>query len=248
MLTIVMPMSGEGKSFADRGYKFPKPLVEISGRPMIEWVLSGLRIAEPHRFIFICAEEHIRRFAMGDVLNLLAPGSIVIPVSKPTSGALCSVLLASEFLNVESELVIANADQVVDIPFDHFLETARRPDTAGCILTFPSTHPKWSFAKEVDGVVVAVAEKRPISNQATAGIYYFRSGQEFLKAAEQVILKNAALMGEFFVAPVYNELILQGSRVTTYPVTREQMHSLGTPEDTATFVEMRRPFPESEHR
>jgi NDP-sugar pyrophosphorylase family protein len=244
MLTIAMPMSGEGKSFADRGYTFPKPLVEIAGRPMIEWVLANIRIDEPHRFIFICAEEHLRRFALGDVLHLLTPGATIIPVSKPTSGALCSVLLASEFLNQEGELIIANADQVVDLPFAEFLTTARRPGTDGCILTFPSTHPKWSFAKEREGVVVAVAEKRPISNQATAGMYYFKSSKEFIEAAEQVILKNAALMGEFFVAPVYNQLILEGKRITTCPMTREQMHSLGTPEDVTLFAETRPRFPD----
>ena len=235
MLTVVMPMSGGGKSFADRGYTFPKPLVEIAGRPMIEWVLSALRIDEPHHFIFICAEEHLRRFALGDVLNLLAPGSTVIPVSKPTSGALCSVLLASEFLNHDGELVIANADQVIDLPFRTFLDDARRPENDGCILTVPSTHPKWSVAKEMDGVVVAVAEKRPISNQATAGIYYFRNSSEFMTAAEQVILKNAALMGEFYVAPVYNELILMGRRIAMYPIPAAHMRGLGTPEEVERF-------------
>jgi len=244
VLTVVMPMSGGGKSFIERGYTFPKPLVEIVGRPMIEWVLSGLHLDEPHRFIFICAEEHLRRFALGEVLNLLAPGATIIPVSKPTSGALCSVLLASEYLDYDGELVIANADQVVDLSFRDFVDTARRPENDGCILTFPSTHPKWSFAKEMDGVVVAVAEKRPISNQATAGLYYFRNSREFMRAAEQVILKNAALMGEFFVAPVYNELILNGKRVTTCRITREQMHSLGTPEDVSAFVEARPRFPQ----
>lgn len=244
MLTITMPMSGEGKSFAERGFTFPKPLIEIKGRPMVEWVLASLRIDEPHRFIFICAEDHLRRFALGEVLTLLAPGSIIIPVAKPTSGALCSVLLASEFLNEEGELVIANADQVVDVPFADFLAAARKPGTDGSIVTFPSTHPKWSFAKEMEGTVVAVAEKRPISNRATAGLYYFRSSKEFTAAAEQVILKNAALMGEFFVAPVYNQLILEGKRVTTFPLTREQMHSLGTPEDVSAFLETGPRFPE----
>jgi NDP-sugar pyrophosphorylase family protein len=244
MLTIAMPMSGEGKSFVERGFTFPKPLVEICGRPMVEWVLGSLRIDEPHRFVFICAEEHLRRFALAEVLNLLAPGAAIIPVSKPTAGALCSVLLASEFLNQEGELLIANADQVVDLRLSEFLGVARQPGTDGCILTFPSTHPKWSFAKEREGVVIAVAEKRPISNQATAGIYYFRSSREFMDAAEHVILKNAALMGEFFVAPVYNELILGGKRITTCHVAREQMHSRGTPEDVAGFVETRPRFPE----
>jgi NDP-sugar pyrophosphorylase family protein len=236
MLKIVIPMGGEGKNFLDRGFVFPKPLVEVQGRPMIHWVVKNLELKEPHQFIFVCQEAHLHRFALGEVLSLIAPGSVVIPLRQGTAGALCSVLLAAEYLADGSELIVANADQVVDVPLASFLAEARKPDVDGCIMTFPSTHPKWSFAKVVDGEVVAVAEKRPISQDATAGLYYFRKAKTFLECAEQMILKNAAIQGQFFVAPVYNELILGGQRVTTFPIERAAMHSLGSPEDVESFI------------
>jgi dTDP-glucose pyrophosphorylase len=154
---------------------------------------------------------------------------------QPTAGALFSVLLAMDFLRPDNELLIANADQYISRPIDEFLFCARSPGTDGCILTFPNTHPKWSYARVEAGQVVAVAEKRPISKSATVGVYYFRKTASFIAGAERMIAKNAAIGGEFYVCPVFNELILAGNRVTAFPLSRAEMHSLGTPEDLELF-------------
>ncbi len=242
MLKIVIPMGGEGRSFAERGYTFPKPLVELGGRPMIEVVVENLRPAEPHQFVFVCRQDHLEQFALGEVLQLVAPGCRIVPMARPTAGALCSVLLAMEHLQDRAELLVANADQYVEVSMDGFLAHARRPGVDGCILTFPSTHPRWSYARVEDGAVVAVAEKRPISRNATAGIYHFRDSLEFLGAAERMILKNATLDGQFYVCPVYNELILHGRRIEIFPIERNQMHSLGTPEAVESFLASQGPL------
>ncbi len=210
MIRIVVPMGGEGKRFAELGYTFPKPLVEIAGKPMIEIVARNLAPSEEHRFIFVCRKEHIDRFALGDVLRLVADDCDIVVMPNPTAGALCSVLLALEHLNNGDELLVANADQYIDVSLDRFLGVARSDAWDGCMMTFPSTHPKWSYAKVEDGQVVAVAER--------------------------MILKNASVMGEFYVCPVYNELILMGKRITTFPIDSSQMHSLGTPEDVQAFA------------
>ena len=235
MLTIVVPMGGEGRAFAERGYSFPKPLIEIDGRPMIEYIVRNLTPSEPHEFIFVCKEEQLKRYALGEVLRLIAPGCKIVSMRQATAGALFSVLLAMDHLKPDHELLVANADQFIDRSVDEFLFCSRAPGTDGCLLTFPNTHPKWSYARIEGGQVVAVAEKRPISRNATAGLYYFRETEAFIAAAERMIGKNAALGGEFYVCPVYNELILAGKRVTAFPVDRSEMHSLGTPEDLELF-------------
>jgi len=229
-------MSGEGKQFIENGYTFPKPLIEIAGRPMIEIVVRNLTPREPHQFIFICRKEHLERFALREVLHLIAPGCSIVVLNQPTAGALCSVLLAADAMSGDDgELMVANADQFVDASVDSFLAAARAHEADGSMMVFPSTHPKWSYARVEGGEVVEVAEKRPISSNATAGLYYFRSSHVFVRCAEQVILKNAAVGGQFYVCPVYNQYILAGRRVTVYPMAREQMHSLGTPEDVRAF-------------
>jgi NDP-sugar pyrophosphorylase family protein len=235
MIQIVVPIGGEGRAFAERGYTFPKPLIEINGQPLIEIVVNHLTPQEPHEFIFVCRQEHLQQYALGDVLRLIAPGCRIVPLCQPTSGALCSVLLASGHFAADGELLVANADQFLDVPIDAFFAHARAGQWDGSIVTFPNTHPRWSYVKTEGDLVVGVAEKQPISRDATAGLYYFRRGGDFVKAAERMLLKNVTSGNQFYVAPVYNEFILAGLRVGTFPIAGAQMHGLGTPEEVERF-------------
>lgn len=235
MISIVVPMCGEGRQFAERGYTFPKPLVEIEGQPLVEHVVRSLTPTGAHRFIFICRAEHVSGYALGNVLELLAPGCRVVTVTKPTAGALCSVLLALEHLPHDGELLVANADQCVDVSIDRFLNSARAGQWDGYLMTFPNTHPRWSYARTEGDHVVAVAEKQPISRHATVGLYYFRRGRDFVAGAERMLVKNASIGGEFYVAPVYNELVLRQQRIGIFPIDASQMHGLGTPEEVERY-------------
>src|SRR5205807_5685061 len=151
-----------------------------------------------------CKQEHIQSYALGDVLRLVAPGCRIVTMTKPTAGALCSVLLAMEYLEHENELLVANAYQWIEASIDSFLTTARASLWDGAMVTFPNTHPRWSYARLEDDLVVGVAEKQPISRHATAGLYYFRCSLDFVRGAERMLFKNASFSGEFYVAQDYN--------------------------------------------
>jgi NDP-sugar pyrophosphorylase family protein len=237
MLQIVIPLAGKAARFQERGHTFPKPLLEIGNRSMIELVLENLAPPPPAQYTFICRKEHLSQFYLGDMLRLLAPGCRVIPLEHETAGALCSVLLAVDQLKPDGEILIANGDQFIATNLDPFYAACRQPGVDGCILTFTATHPRWSFARtDESGRVVAVAEKRPISKQATAGLYYFRRAGDLIGASEQMILKGLSTSGQFFVCPVYNELILEGKNIRTHHLPEGTMHSLGTPEDLDVFL------------
>ena len=236
-LHVIVPLAGKAERFKDRGYTFPKPLIEINNRSMIETVLENLAPPKPVTFTFICRKEHLTRFYLNDVLQMLVPGCRVIALEGETAGALCSVLLAAEGLDSESDLLVVNGDQFISSPLAAFYKACREPDTDGCILTFRATHPRWSFVKtDASGQVLAVAEKRPISQQATVGLYYFRCAADFLVASERMILKGLKTAGQFYVCPVYNEMILDGKKITTVQLPEGAMHSLGTPEDLENFI------------
>lgn len=237
-LQIIVPLGGRATRFQERGYTFPKPLIEIGQQSMIELVLKNLQPPTPHRYTFICRKEHVAEFYLGDMLELLEPGSRVIALERETGGALCSVMLAIDELDLEQELLIANGDQYIEGGLGSFYEACRAPDLDGCILTFTASHPRWSFAKtDATGRVTAVAEKRPISKRATAGLYYFRRAGDFIRAAERMIVKGLTTSGQFFVAPVYNELLLAGQTIGSFHLPENAMHSLGTPEDVTGFIE-----------
>ena len=237
MLQVIIPMAGKATRFHDRGYTFPKPLLEIGNQSMIEVVLKNLSPPAPARFTFVCRKEHVTQFYLGDMLRLIAPDCRVMGLENETAGALCSVLLAMDEISPDDEVLVANGDQFIAGGLKGFYSACRQADIDGCILTFAATHPRWSFAKTDErGRVTAVAEKRPISRQATAGLYYFRRAKDLMEASEKMILKGLATSGQFYVCPVYNELILAGKNVITHHLPDDAMHSLGTPEDYELFL------------
>lgn len=239
VLNIVIPMAGRGSRFADAGYHDPKPLIPVGGRPMIEWIIDNIRPNQSHRFIFICLGEHLERYpAVETKLRELCPGCEIVPVKSVTEGAACTVLLAKNLIDNQSPLMIANSDQIVDLPINSYLTLGDSEQVDGFIMTFWSDHPKWSYCKLTEtGDVTEVVEKEVVSNDATVGIYNFRHGADFVRAAESMIQHNFRVNGEFYVAPTYNQLITEGSKIMVKSTGHEGagMYGLGTPEDLELF-------------
>jgi dTDP-glucose pyrophosphorylase len=229
-------MAGLGSRFSRAGYREPKPLIPIFDRPMIEHVIANLRPSRPHRFVFVVQREHLDAHGLGEVLRQAAGDAHVVALDGVTEGAACTVLTARERLDPKLPLMIANCDQWLDMSVDDYLAASDRPNTDGLIMTMPADNPKWSFVKVgTDGLVTTVVEKQVISHQATVGVYNFRRAADFLGAADQMIAADRRVNGEFYVAPVYNELIGRGAAVRTFDIGAA-MWGLGTPEDLALFV------------
>ena len=239
MLNIVLPIAGRGSRFARAGYHLPKPLIPVNGQPMIELVTENVRPHQPHRLIYLCLQEHLDQTNMRSVLQRVSPGCRIVPVCQVTEGAACTVLLARDYINNDEPLMLANSDQYVDIDINDYLAEMERQHADGLIMTFLSDHPKWSYVRfDPQGKVTEVVEKQVISNDATVGIYNFRQGADFVRAAEQMIARDLRVKGEFYVAPTYNQLIGEGKRLVAYNVGREGagMYGLGTPVDLQCFL------------
>jgi HAD superfamily hydrolase (TIGR01509 family) len=231
---ILIPMAGFGSRFEQANYTFPKPLVEVNGKPMIQVVVENLNI-ETH-YIYVVRKEHYEKYNLKSLLNLITPNCIIIQVDKVTEGAACTTLLAKEYINNDNPLIIANSDQFIEWnPIEFYYKMIETKTDCG-ILTFGSTHPKWSYVRlDEKENVIEVAEKNPISDHATCGIYYYKKGSEYVKYAEQMISKNIRVKSEFYIAPVFNEFILDGKKIKTFDV--KSMWGLGTPEDLNYFLE-----------
>ena len=237
MLNIVIPMAGRGSRFAKEGYALPKPLIDVHGRPMIEYVTKNITPKQAHRFIYLCLQEHLDKYDLENMLKKISPGSIIVPVSEVTQGAACTVLLAEEYIDNDDMLMLANSDQYVDIDINEYINAIGSDD--GLIMTMYADDPKWSFIKfNSDRLVTMVREKEVISNEATVGIYNFRKGADFVKYAHRMIDKNIRVNNEFYVAPVYNEMIADGKKIGFYNIGSEDngMYGLGIPSDLKKFL------------
>ena len=169
------------------------------------------------------------------MLNLISPNCKIVEVDGLTEGAACTALLAKEFINNEQPLFFANSDQFVEWDSNEFFYKMNESGADGGIVTFKATHPKWSFAKlDENGLVCEVAEKNPISDNATVGFYYWKKGSDFVTFAEEMIEKDIRTNNEFYVCPVFNQAIEAGKVIKSYEV--KGMWGLGTPEDLDYFI------------
>ena len=233
-MNILIPMAGAGSRFEKAGYSFPKPLIEVNGKPMIQVVVENLNIDA--NYIYVVQKSHREKYNLDTLLNLLTPGCKIVESDGLTKGAACTALLAKEHINNDNPLFFANSDQFVEWNSNEFMYKMQETESDGGIVTFEATHPKWSFVKtNNDGCVIEVAEKKPISNIATVGYYYWKKGSDFVNYAEQMINKNIRINNEFYVCPVFNEAILDNKKIRIY--NAENMWGLGTPEDLNYYLE-----------
>ena len=233
-LNVLIPMAGAGSRFEAVGYTFPKPLIEVRGKPMIQVVVENLNIEA--KYIYIVQRSHFEKYNLDYLLKLITPNCEIVQIEGLTEGAACTTLLAREFIDNEESLVIANSDQFVEWNSGETLYSFMADGIDGGIVTFKATHPKWSYARiDESGIVQEVAEKKPISDIATVGIYFWKKGSDYVKYADEMIEKNIRTNGEFYVCPVFNQAIEDGKKFRIRNI--DQMWGLGTPEDLNYFLE-----------
>jgi dTDP-glucose pyrophosphorylase len=232
-MNVVIPMAGAGSRFEQAGYTFPKPLIDVNGKPMIQVVVENLNV-DAH-FIFLVQKKHYEQYNLKSVLNLISPGCDIIQVDGLTEGSACTTLLAKDLINNDDPVLFANSDQFMEWNANECMYAFSADDIDAGILTFKSTHPKWSFAKLGDnGLVSEVAEKNPISDNATVGVYFWKKGSDYVKYAEQMIEKDIRVNNEFYICPVFNEAILDDKKIRIKEI--KKMWGLGTPEDLNHYM------------
>lgn len=236
MIDIVLPMAAN-LGFSNDEYLYPKPLIDVGGKLLIEHAIENLRtMSEPHRFVSIVLKSDARKYHLDSVLKLLTKDTDeCLVLEAPTQGAACSVLMAIDRINLDRELIIVNYDQVLDVSYDEVIKSFRDNGADSGVVTFESVHPKWSFARLEGREVVEVQEKRPISRNAIAGFYYFRKGVFFIEAAQEMIRKDGLVDDRFFIAPALNELVLMNRKVLSFHVPARSYHSFFTPEKIREF-------------
>jgi hypothetical protein len=232
-MNILIPMAGAGSRFEKAGYTFPKPIIEIHGKPMIQWVIESINVKG--NFIFLIQKNHQKKFNLRSLLKALQPDCKIIEIHGLTEGAACTTLLAKKYINNDKPLLIVNSDQYIEWNSSKSFYKFVTKKVDGAILTFDSVHPKWSFAKTNRlNQVVKVAEKDVISNHATAGIYYWLKGSDYVSSAEEMIKKNIRVNNEFYVCPVINIAIKNKKKFIIEEI--DKMWGLGTPEDLNYFL------------
>ena len=233
---IVIPMAGRGSRFTEQGYTDSKPFINVNGKPMIQRVIEnlGIEFDKNYMFVLVCLQEDFDKYDFHQFKDIIGHDSYdVVILDDVTEGAAQTILQAKDLINDDTPLLTLNTDQMIDYNTDMW-ESFERFD--GGIPCFWGDSEDWSYARcGQDGYVEEVAEKKVISNDATAGYYYWSKGSDFVKYAEQMIEENSRTNGEFYVAPVYSWAIRDGKKYVVGMV--DKCHSLGTPEHLEEYLE-----------
>lgn len=231
---LLVPLSGRGQRMLDGGYTFPKPLLLVGNKHIIDWSMDSIDYSEC-QIIFVVRRDHINNFAIDDILRSNYKDSEIVVAEQDTQGSMCTCLLAEDLIKGKTPLII----YCPDIYFEpRFVPNKKHFDLDGFILTFKANSPKYSYVKVKDEIVTSTAEKEVISNLASVGIYIFRDGDTFLKYSKENLLTLTKT--ERYICPLYNDIIRDGGIVKHGSI--EKIHVMGTPEELEFFKEVAYPL------
>jgi dTDP-glucose pyrophosphorylase len=240
MINILIPLAGSNQFFPESEYPYPKPLIEINDKTMIEHVINNFdNITEEKQFIFIVNSDDCKKYHLDNVLNLLTDHNCkIVKIDNETKGAACSAMMAIEYINNENPLVIVNADQLFDDNMNEIISSFKNVD--GGVVSFESIHPRWSYAR-VDGenYIVETAEKRPLSKHAIAGFFYFKQGKDFIDSAMNMIKKDANVNGLYYISPTLNEMVLNNKKLIVKTIDNNKYHTFYTPQKIQEYERLK---------
>lgn len=232
-------MAGKGKRFND--YLYPKPLIEIDGKPMIEHVIN--HFPRDSEFIFLCSKEHLEKTFIEDTLKRLAPNSQIIGVPEEyLKGPAYTCIASFDYVQDNEEVIVNYCDFIQIWDFNEFINNVRNLKTHGAIASFRGFHPSslgdtyYAYLKIYkDNLIEEVREKKSFSEDrtkdfASTGTYYFASGNLFKQYVSEFISNpDNSVNGEFYMSLPYNLMIRDGLKVLNHEI--EKFICLGTPRD-----------------
>jgi dTDP-glucose pyrophosphorylase len=231
-MNILIPAAGKGSRFYNT-HTLPKPCIPIKGEYMLLKSVKSLQFTGNH--IFIIRENEYRN-NLAKKLYEEYPNCKIAVIDFDTDGAAETALIAESLIDNDEELIIANCDQIMDYSWDSdvALKQLRKYDAG--LVTIECNDIKHSYAKIENNLVVEVQEKNVISDVALTGIHYWKQGREFVRSAKKMISKNiTSANGEYYIAPTYNQLILDNKKVGIHMISKQAIHFVGTPKDLELY-------------
>ncbi|NOY63502.1 MAG: NTP transferase domain-containing protein [Gammaproteobacteria bacterium] len=239
---IVIPMSGIGKRFIDGGYDVPKPLIEIDGKPIIQYVVE--LFPGETKFTFICNHIHLETTQMRETLMAIAPHGEIVAIDTHVLGPVYTVAQVMDRIDDDEEVIVNYCDFGTYWDYDDFLSHTRNRDADGAIVSYKGFHPhmlgatKYATIRETEQWMLEIREKGSFTNDRMSefvsnGTYYFKKGSYVKKYFSALMDRDISLNGEFYVSLIYNLLIDDGLKVSVYDI--QHMLQWGEPFDFGSY-------------
>lgn len=244
-MQIVIPMSGFGERFRRAGYRVPKPLIEVDGKPIIAHVID-LFPGETD-FVFVCNQAHLDdpAFRMAEVLAHYCPTGRIVGIAPHKLGPVNAVLQVVDQLDPDAPTIVNYCDFACAWDYADFKAFVAQSGCDGAIPCYTGFHPhmmgstNYAYVRQERGRVLDIQEKQPYTDQptrefASSGTYYFASGALMRDAFTRTMTRDdLTLGGEYYVSLAYKPLLEDGRRIAVYELNH--FMQWGTPEDLAEY-------------
>ena len=225
-----MPMAGAGSRFAKENFVMPKPLIEISDKPLLYWSTKSIsNFVDLEDNIFIVLNQHIKDFKIDEKINGYFNNAKIVVIPQVLNGAVLTCIKGVENIEDDFPIIFNDCDHAfISNEFNSFCKIANFEEIDGGLLTFESDNPKYSFLElDENNNVIKTVEKKVISNHAICGAYYFKNKKIFLECAKEYLEK--CNYSEYFLSGVYNIMAEKKMKIANFKC--DEHVSFGTPEE-----------------
>ena len=242
-MKVVIPMSGMSSRFSSVGYKIPKYLIEVDGKPVIEHIVN--LYSKDTKFAFILNEEHYKNTNIVDVLQSITKTPLIVVIPPHKKGPVHSVFEENWLIDDEEQVIINYCDFSMYWDYNHFEQFVNETDCDGCVVSYTGFHPhmlgsdNYAFCRtDENNKILEVREKQPFTDNkmsefASTGTYYFKKGKYIKKYFKQLMDEDLNINGEYYVSLVYNLLVRGELSSLVYEVP--YMLQWGTPFDLDVY-------------
>lgn len=248
-MKIIIPMTGYGSRFVAAGYKDLKPFISVQGKPIIEWILSGM-YPDEENILVVCRKEHLDNDkTMRERLLKIAPTAEIFEIEDwVKKGPVFDVLRASEKIDDNEPCIINYCDFYMTWDWNKFKEDVIKRNCDGCVPCYTGFHPNLlpeknyyaSCLTDDNDDLIEIREKYSFEKDKTKakhspGVYFFKTGAILKKYCHELVESNQAINGEYYASLPYNFMIKDELKVWI-PTNVEKFCQWGTPEDMKEYL------------
>lgn len=207
----VVVLIESGDAFYKTAYTFPKPLIRIGGKTMIERVVDNLGIDFSCSNVFYVIKAEYKTSNIEEIINTTTPKNKIVFTNSAEGTAVSALLFRKELKDDTTPLLVITADKIIKW---------NNEDSGGSLFFYTVNDEK------IDSALVGIKGGRYESvitdslfplcvtnitshseNVCSSGVHYFRKSSEFVKYADRMIASRIRVGKEFVVSYVHNEYI-----------------------------------------
>ena len=198
--------------------QYPTCLTEYEGITILEYIVEKNLLDLDINYSFVFLERDTKNYHLDNIAKVLTKNPKIVKLANPTNGSASTALFAACSLDQDLPLFIISTNEIVKVNYQKVIHKFISLNAFGGLMTFKSTHPRYSYV-EVDGDnIIEVTQQNPISELATTGSFWFRNTSDFVQAAQKSIIDDCSTNERFFIAPTFNQLILEGKKISLYDI------------------------------